>query len=222
MKKNVLVSFPNKGWIHKLVFMAGAKLLNDSRYNVNVIVPTHVPYENNLHHIVNDFVSEKIEGGEYDYWLNIDADNPPMRNPLDLIALDKDIIGCPTPVYHFTNEIKGERPWYENAYKYIPEKDAYTEYSVKDGLQRVDAVGTGCVLIARRVFENPEMRKGAFTRKLNPDGTVERGNDISFCERATANGFGIWAHYDFRCQHFNEIEMHEVIKAFHGVYTQEK
>jgi hypothetical protein len=63
------------------------------------------------------------------------------------------------------------------------------------------------------------MRKGAFTRKLNPDGTVERGNDISFCERARYYGFEVWAHFDYRCQHFNELEMHEVIRAFHGVYT---
>ncbi len=212
--KKVLISFPNTGYIHKLVFMAGMRLISDRRYDIKIIVPTHNPYENNLHHIVNDFI-----GGNYDYWLNIDADNPPMNNPLDLIELDKDIIGCPTPVYHFTNKVKGERPWYENAYQYSPMEKAYREYPDKQGLQKVDAVGTGCILIARRVFDHPEMRKGAFTRKLNKDGTVNKGNDISFCERATENGFQIFAHFDYRCQHFNELEMHEVIRAFHGVYT---
>jgi hypothetical protein len=197
--------------------MAGLKLASDRRYNTKIIMPTHNPYENNLHHIVNDFIA-----GNYDYWLNIDADNPPMNNPLDLIELDRDIIGCPTPIYHFTDKVKGERPWYENAYKYLPEKDAYIEYPTKQGFQQVDAVGTGCVLIARRVFSHPEMRKGAFTRKLNPDGTVSKGNDISFCERATELGFKIFAHYDYRCKHFNEIEMHEMIRAFHGVYTGDK
>lgn len=216
-RKKVLISFPNTGWIHKLVFMAGAKLLSDSRYKSTVIVPTHNPYENNLHHIRNDFIE-----GDFDYWLNIDADNPPMNNPLDLIDLDRDIIGCPTPVYHFADKIKGERPWYENAYQYVKEKDAYREWPTKEGLQKVDAVGTGCLLMARRVFDNPEMRKGCFSRVLYPDGRVERGNDIAFCERAKKQGFEIWAHYDYRCQHFNELEMHEVIRAFHGVYTQGK
>lgn len=213
----VLVSFPNTGWIHKLVFMAGFKLASDRRHECQIIVPTHRPLENNLHHIVNDFIA-----GNYDYWLSIDADNPPMDNPLDLIELDKDIMGCPTPVYHFTDKTKGERPWYENAYQHVPEIDEYREYPTKKGLQQVDAVGTGCILIARRVFDNPEMRKGAFTRKLYPDGRVHKGNDISFCERATEQGFKIFAHYDYRCQHFNEIEMHEMIRAFHGVYTQGK
>jgi hypothetical protein len=215
--KKVLISFPNTGWIHKHVFMAGIKLMSDGRYKSTIIVPTNNPYENNLHHIRNDFIA-----GGYDYWLNIDADNPPMNNPLDLIELDKDIIGCPTPVYHFTDKIKGERPWYENVYKYVPEEDAYLEWPNKVGLQKVDAVGTGCLLMARRVFDEVDMRKACFSRQHNPDGTVNKGNDISFCERARELGFGIWAHYGYRCQHFNELEMHEVIRAFHGVYTKDK
>jgi hypothetical protein len=158
--------------------------------------------------------------GDYDYWLNIDSDNPPINNPFDLIELDLDIVGLPTPVWHFTGEKPGERPMYENAYKYIPEKGAYTEWPNKEGLQKVDAVGTGCVLYARRVFENLEMRKAPFQRKYNVDGTVERGNDIAFCERAKAQGFLIFAHYDYRCLHFNNLELHEVARAFYQMYGE--
>jgi hypothetical protein len=213
--KKILVSIPNTGTIHKLVSIAVNKILMDNRYSVNVIYPTHNPYENNLHHIVNDFI-----GGEYDFWLNIDSDNPPMKNPLDLVEYNLDVVGLPTPVWHYTGEIKNERPVYENGYKYIQDKDAYTEWSNKDGLQRVDAVGTGCVLYARRVFENTEMRKAPFQRKLNIDGTVDKGNDISFCERARANGFLIFAHYGYRCMHFSELELHEVMKAFYELYKE--
>lgn len=214
MKKNILVTVPNKGWIHKLTSLATNKLLLDQKYNCNITYPTHVPFENNLHHIINDFVV-----GNYDYWLSIDADNPPTNNPLDLIELDKDIIGCPTPVWHYTGKIPKERPWYENVYKYVPEEDAYTEWNIKKGLQEVDAIGTGCFLVARRVFDNPEMGKGCFTRKLNPDGTVNRGNDLSFCERAKEQGFKIFAHFDYRCQHFNELELSEVVQAMHQLYV---
>ncbi len=211
--KKVLVSVPNTGNVHKLVNFATDKLLMDGRYNVTIIRPTHNPYENNLHHIVNDFMAK-----DYDYWLNIDSDNPPMNNPLNLIQFDLDIVGLPTPVWHFTDKIKGERPIYENAYKYVPEKDAYTEWPIKTGLQKVDAVGTGCLLVARRVFRKPIMREAPFQRKFNLDGTVERGNDIAFCERAKEQGFLIFAHYDYRCQHFCNLELHEVAKAFHGLY----
>ncbi len=215
MSKKILVSVPNTGDIKKHVCMATDKILSDERYDVKIIRPTHNPYENNLHHIVNDFMA-----GDYDFWLNIDSDNPPESNPLDLVAYDLDVIGLPTPVWHYTGKIKGERPIYENAYKYVPGKDAYTEWPNKNGLQRVDAVGTGCVLYSRRVFENPEMRKAPFQRRYNIDGTVERGNDIAFCERAKEQGFLIFTHYDYRCKHFSELELHEVGKAFYELYEK--
>jgi hypothetical protein len=78
-RKKVLISFPNTGWIHKLVFIAATKLLSDNRYQSTLIVPTHNPYENNLHHIRNDF----IKGG-YDYWLNIDASGLGMRTYISM------------------------------------------------------------------------------------------------------------------------------------------
>lgn len=156
--------------------------------------------------------------GEYDFWLSFDSDNPPINNPLDLVGVDKDIMGCPTPVWHFDekNKSKGERPIYWNGYKRVG--DAYKEYEPKDGLQQVDAIGTGCFLIARRVFEHPDMQKGAFTRKLYPDGRVEKGNDIMFCERAKEAGFEVWCHYDYPSMHFNELELNEVVRAFNNLY----
>lgn len=211
--KSILISVPNEGWIHKHVVFVLLKLLQDRRYQTNVILPTHRPFENNLHHIVLDFLK-----GDYDYWLSFDSDNPPLKNPLDLVELNKDIIGFPTPVWHFDepNKRKGERPIYWNAYKALG--DAYIEWPTKVGLQQVDAIGTGCFLIARRVFENTEMQKAPFQRTYLPDGRVEKGNDIAFCERARHQGFTAWAHFDYPCMHFNEIELNEVVKAFKNLY----
>jgi hypothetical protein len=207
-KKKVLVSIPNEGTIHKHVCFVTDRLLLDPRYTVKIIRPQHRPYENNLHHIVNEFVNDG-----HDFWLNIDSDNPPYRNPLDLVELDLDVVGLPTPVIHIV-EGNGERPVYENCYKYVEDKDAYTEWPEKNGLQRVDALGTGCVLYNKRVFADPEMRKAPFQRLFNEDGTVERGNDIAFSERARARGFLLFAHYNYRCMHFSTIEIHEVAQAF--------
>jgi len=205
----VLVSIPNQHWIHKLVVHRIMRLLLDGRYKLNIIFPSHKPFENNLHHIINDFVD-----GDYDFWLTMDSDNPPERNPLDLIELNKDIIGCPTPIIHFDKDNLGDAPVYWNAYDYVPKADAYRPHSPLEGLQQVDAVGTGCVLFAKRVFQHPEMRKGVFSRKLNRDGTVDKGNDISFCERARENGFEIYAHYDYFCGHINEIEVNEMVEQW--------
>lgn len=217
-KKNVLVSVPTSPahpYIHKACVHALLRLQKDIRYRLTVILPSHNPFENNLHHIVNDFMD-----GDYDYWLSFDADNPPLRNPLDLIDYDRDIIGCPTPVVYMDKNKMGDRPIYFNAYKKVP--GGYTEWPPdSQGLQKVDAIGTGCFLINRRVFLDPEMRKAPFARKLNEDGTVERGNDISFCERATEQGFEIYAHFDYQCQHFNEIEALEMHKHYTEFFRKE-
>ena len=217
MKKRVYITFPvapAHPFLHKGVVNVSWRLLHDRRYDLHLCMPCHNPFENNLHHCVKEFVE-----GRFDYWLSIDADNPPMRNPLDLVGLDLDIVGLPTPVWHCAGDMPGERPYYWNGYDYVPEKDAYREHEGKQGLQLVDAIGTGCFMVARRVFECPDMRKAPFERKLNPDGTVNKGNDISFCERARANGFNIWCHYDYPCQHFVNVELHETAGAFHSLYT---
>jgi len=189
------------------------RIQQDHRYKLYIILPVHRPYENNLHHIVKDFLA-----GDFDYWLSFDADNPPINNPLDLVELDKDIMGLPTPVWYNVGNKKGERPVYWNAYKYVPEHDSYTEWPIREGLQKPDAVGTGCFLIARRVFENRVMQNGPFLRTVFPDGRVERGNDIAFCERARVQGFEIWTHYLYPCMHFHELELNEVVKAFRNLY----
>ena len=209
--KRILITVPNQHWVHKHVAHRLLLLQQDGRYRVRFDLPSHKPFENNLHHIVKDFLEE-----DFDYWLSIDADNPPIQNPLDLVEYDLDIVGCPTPVWHFTGK-QGERSIYWNAYDYVEKDDAYAEHKQKEGLQKVDAIGTGCFLISRKVFEHPEMQRGAFTRKLYKDGTVHKGNDMSFCERAKENGFKIHAHYDYPCRHFNQLELTEVIQSHEAI-----
>ncbi len=207
MKKKVYITVPCQHWIHKRVVKCLILLHADKRYDIRMEWPSHRPYENNLHHIVKEFVRN-----DCDYWLSIDSDNPPRRNPLDLVELNLDIVGLPTPIWHYVGK-DGERPIYWNAYDYDDGTDAYREHQVRDGLQPVDAIGTGCFMAARRVFEHPEMQKGVFNRQLHPDGTVHKGNDISFSERARALGFSIWCHFDYPCDHFSEIELNQVSEA---------
>lgn len=212
----VLVTVPTTGYIHKHVVMALGRIQTQNvAHELQVIFPTHRPFENNLHHILVEFLE-----GKHDYWLSIDADNPPMGNPLDLVSLDLDLVGCPTPVWHYTGDKPGERPIYWNAYKAVPEHGAYTEWPTKEGLQEVDAIGTGCFLVARRVIADlvgKHTYTGMFSRTFDIFGRVEKGNDIAFCERVKAEGFKIHAHYDYPCMHFNELELTEVIRAFKGL-----
>lgn len=207
----ILITVPNEHWIHSQVALTLLKLLQDGRYRVRIDLPSRRPYENNLHHIIRDV----LDGG-FSHWLNIDSDNPPRNNPLDLVALDKDVIGLPTPVWHYT-AMPGERPLYWNAYQWDPAKAAYREWPTRTGLQEVDAVGSGCLLVARRVLEHPAMQGGPFTRRLDAHGCVHTGADLMFCERARLAGFSIWCHFGYPCRHFAEIDLDEAARAMQSL-----
>jgi hypothetical protein len=150
-----------------------------------------------------------LHNGE-DYWLSIDADNPPMNNPLNLVELDLDLVGFPTPVWH--SEVPGDRPFYYNALDAVGD-EGYRPHEDCDGLQEVDAIGSGCFLVSRRVMWALRYQQ-PFMRVWGEDGIVQVGGDYSFCRKVKEAGFRIWAHFDYLCMHFNELELNEVIRAF--------
>ena len=223
-RRRVLLACCNgRGWIHKLVVRQALRMLQDHRHTVTFIMPTWKPFVQNLHKTVLEFLDQG-----HDFLLLMDDDNPPLHNPLDLVELDLDVVGLPTPIASMTND--GDRPYYLNALKEVLDKDgslkgfvpldANPEF-VPKGLHEADAVGTGCILIARRVLlELMKRARGKpwdtpFMRTWNDRGEVILGNDYAFCVRARSAGFRIFAHFDYCCQHFNELELREVISSFH-------
>lgn len=172
-----------------------------------VILPTHTPIENNRNLIVRDFLR-----GEFSHLLMFDADNPPSRNPLELIELDKDVMILPTPQWHLTAEdgALGKFPIYWNCMDEDLEGDGWKEHSPQSGLQEIDAGGSGCMLIARRVLEQI---KRPFERTWDEDGVCVYGSDFWFCKKAKDHGFTIWTHYAYPCLHFKEVEMGEVYQS---------
>lgn len=207
MKPQVLIAVPNgDGWLHKHVAMAVMKMLPDPRVKCRAIFPTNHPYENNLAHIMIDMLS-----GDEEWLVTIDTDNPPMNNPLDLVLLDQDVIGLPTPVWHNDKPGEGQHPIYWNAYDEV--EDGFKAHPPGVGLEQVDAIGSGCMVIARRVLERLEHEQ-PFMRTWDDRGVVEVGTDLSFCRKARKAGFKVWTHWDYPCHHFNEIAVDEIQVAF--------
>lgn len=200
---NVLLSVPNTGWIHKMVVLSVIRLLQDPRHETTYIQPTLTPLENSLNHIAFDLLQ-----GDWDYWLSIDADNPPTRNPLDLIDFNLDVCGCPTPIFNNAGE---GYPVCWNAMDAVP--DGYMQHPPEPGkLAEVDAIGNGCMLVHRRVIEG--VSPPWFVREIDQFGRVVRGHDFGFCDKARAAGFRIWAHYGYPCRHYNELDLIEAMEAF--------
>jgi hypothetical protein len=200
----VLLAIPNTGYIHKHTVIAIINIMRDTRAKTTLIMPSHSPTTDNRHRIVKDFLD-----GDYDFLISIDSDNPPRNNVLDLVFLNLDIIGCPTPVW--ANKLRGGYPIYWNALNIVGDGFLPRSVSEDDGLVEVDAVGAGCLVIARRVLEKV---KQPFADRFNDFGFRDMGHDYLFCVKAKEAGFKVFTHYKYPCMHFNEIEIGEIAGAF--------
>lgn len=131
----------------------------------------------------------------------IDSDIVPQRNPLDLVDLDKDVIGCPCPQWHKTDLYWVAMDRVKGGYRQV-------SADLRKGLQEVDAVGTGCILIAKRVLTKI---KAPFMVNWLPNGTQGLGSDFYFCEKSKKAEFKIWVHWDYPCSHLKEIDMLDIL-----------
>ena len=88
-------------------------------------------------------------------------------------------------------------------------KDGYRQVPLekRGGLQEYDAVGTGCIVIARRVLET--IKEPCSPKWEN--GLMILGRDFYMCEKAKKVGFKVWAHWDYLCDHFKELSLLSVI-----------
>jgi hypothetical protein len=59
-----------------------------------------------------------------------------------------------------------------------------------EGLQSVFAVGAGCMLVKRQVYE--QMPRPHYSVTWNDDYSNMVGEDIFFCEKAREHGYEIW------------------------------
>ena len=81
------------------------------------------------------------------------------------------------------------------------------------GLLEVDAVGSGVMLIARRVLEKVKI---PFERKWNDEGVPIKGLDFYFCDKAKALGFKIFVHWEYLCSHFKKVDLVWILKLLGG------
>jgi len=156
------------------------------------------PISSNRNRIVKRFLATKS-----DFLLMIDDDVVPLDNPAEFVHANKDIIGFPAPV----RQAGGQLNWV--AYMKNPDRDEYAPVDftrVDDTIEllKVDIVGTGCILIARRVLE---ALKAPFHIDFNEDGILEVGTDFAFCRKAAAAGFEIFTTPQRVCEHHKNVGM---------------
>ena len=186
-KPKVFCGIPSRGRMHVslLDFLMG--LHKETRYQVQIGVGISKYSVDDARNIV----ASKFLSTDADYLLFLDDDNPPIKNPLDLVELDKDIIACPVPSIRKGNgkDTKIEFYVFDKEGKEIPNQS---------GLQEADLVGLQCTLIARRVLEKVNVFRTTSTRT----------EDFNFCEQAKKEGYSrIFAHFDYITRHYTEVEL---------------
>lgn len=159
---------------------------------------TGVDYNRNA--IVADFLKTKCK-----WLLMIDHDNPPLNNPLDLIAHNKYVMCLPTMMWRGIDNPDGNEGLAFNVYKKIPGGWKTFVYDGKNKLFQADRVGTGCVLFKRSVFNKI---KAPFLSGVNKDtGMRVTGEDMMFSDKAREAGFKLWGHWDYTCSHYKEVDL---------------
>jgi GT2 family glycosyltransferase len=210
-QKNVYINVLNQGTVASGLVQALTTIIQQDSYRIGLDFPNGKPITNNRNTIVQKFLAKK----EYDYLMMIDSDILPPPNILKLLDYQKDIIA---PVMFALQ--KGEvRPLYlkmakDGIYE-IPK-----EFMEKTGLQEVDATGTGCIVISRKVLEKI---KHPFENIYDTDGIKRWGNDFNFCKKAKKEGFKVFVHLDFVSSHLTTMDLKEIYYTVLGrVKTEEE
>lgn len=192
---------PNTGTVDTRLMVWLMQLMHDGRHELHYAFPMYAPIASARNRIVREFLESPAE---FDYLLMIDSDVVPESNPLDLVDKDLDIVGQICPIW------KGNlAPGREVMWNLVPLEGSML---LGEGLARVAAIGTGCVLIARRVLEHTEMR-APFREEYDEDGVIAQGEDVSFCHRAREAGFEVWADLGARCSHNRTVDLRQVGNA---------
>lgn len=149
----------------------------------------------------NYFAKECLKNN-FDYLLMVDDDNPIPPETLDtFLQDDKDIVIA--PILTRNQNIEGTRDlcaYYSTDIdvgkkKKLKYYNFIKNFKENGPLHKIDAGGTGCILIKRKVLETLS-KKYEYIFEFG-DITINKqrrttSEDVEFCERATKEGFEIW------------------------------
>jgi hypothetical protein len=197
-QKNVYINVLNQGTINTDLVKVLNTIIQQDGYRIGLNYPHSKPITNNRNQIVQKFLAQK----EYDYLMMIDSDIVPPPNILKLLDFQKDII---TPLMFVMQ--RGELlPLYLRMHK-DGMYDFTRDYLERTGLVEVDATGTGCIILSRKVLESI---KHPFRNEYDSDGIKKLGNDLSFCKRAKEKGFKVYVHLDYVADHITSTSLKEL------------
>lgn len=201
-RKKVMVNILNEGevsagWESSIYEWMGKKT---DKYEFNLFFPVSRPIPSNRNGIVRDFLK-----GDWDYLVMLDDDNPCHKNIFDLLDLDLPVVAGVYPGKDNKRGIIFFATLYDEKAKVFRQMPL----DRREGLQKVDGIGTGLTVIRRDVLE--KMRKAGirapFADTYDKDGVLAYSDDFSFCLKCRKLGIDIYAHFDYIGSHWKMVDL---------------
>ncbi len=156
---------------------------------------SNVPIE-----MARDVLASRFLATAHPNLLFLDADIRPPDGFLDLVDRKLPVVAGWCPVMTRDFEL------YPNLFRRKEGGGYQPCWEESEGLIEVDAVGMGCTLIRREVFER--LKRPWFAFEPDPkDGERWTGEDMSFCRKVQEAGFRIHAAPAMKCGHMKTLDL---------------
>jgi len=153
-----------------------------------------------IDHVRNHLVGQVLNSGmDFDYVLWIDSDSVfSVQQVEELIKHDKDIV---SGLYYKRRAKDLEAVAFQDV------GDKYISIIPESGLQEVEAVGFGFILMKQKVIEEMFKEYGIrqFEFQYFDESNEYKSEDITWCERVKKLGYKIWLDADCRIGHYGAM-----------------
>jgi glycosyltransferase involved in cell wall biosynthesis len=160
----------------------------------------------NVEQVRNIQVNWMLQNG-FDYMLNVDSDIVlPADSLVKLLAAHDDSVGVTSGVYVQRKDTEKTLEVYvKNARTQGHDRLTIAQLKSQHTPMQVAAVGFGCCLTHRRVFES--VPNPWFEYRSNTDFSKVVSEDVIFCEKVTQAGFRILMLPDVQCGHVHKTTL---------------
>lgn len=197
-KPKIYLAILNEGWLrceHINTVLMIARTTNVKLHFENPSITWGIPITNNRNKI-----RKRLLETDADFLLMFDDDVVPLYNPAEAVFMDKDVLGFPTrrrTGQRLEWVVYAKHPTLENKYSSIDLDKVRGDAD----LLKVDAVGTGAILIKRKVLEKI---KRPFEDIFDDEGIRTLGQDLNFCKKVAEAGFEVFAAPKMICEHIKD------------------
>ena len=214
-KPKVVLTCMTTGTLRRETAACVMSTSRDPRFEVDTRIMNDRPYESSLNRAARDAIAAGV-----DWWLHIDSNQYWMKNPLDAIEADHDLVTFPAPLYHVGEGDKAPVICF-NVWNIVDpgkwERVRPVEFS--HDMQTVDVMASGAFLMKVSALHDAKI-PAPFARCYDADGVTTRGCDVEFCRKWHEAGRKIHANFGCICGHFHSLDLLEVMSDMMALKAQ--